>query len=367
MAAPKSKRKTQRQTPEEFLAAVRQGDVAPAYYFHAGDADRFGGAKQKASPYNDYLLDGALDALQRAIVGGSLRDFNYAVFVASDGTLPQAIAIAETYPMMRPRRLVIVKEAHEARADDWRAALRYLENPAPTTCLVFIGESLPGPSKGGAEAKAAVEAGCVLVRFAPFTKAKEVQPYLQTEIKRRGKKMERAAETLLFDLAGFDLNELSLALDKLALYVAERETIALADVEQCIAKTRLDAVWGLQDALAERHLGRALAQFDAFLENARTEDELFLMGSLVRFLRDLLDIRLLLDGGAPAAEIAKAIGGNPWATNKKIDQARAHTAQSLAAALDALHRTDVALRTSRAPNEALFARFAMRVAGLRRR
>lgn len=366
MAKAGEKRKSQ--TVDQVQAAARAGTLEPLYYFYAtvgsgGGSDKRNPDKGKRSPFNDYLLEQTLEAVKLACVGGKRNDFNFNAFIASETGMDKVLAVAQTYPMMAKRRLVIVKDAQDFRADDWRSAERYFKNPAPTTCLVLVGEQLPTRNKGGEAAKALVESTACCVAFAPFFRKNELLPYLDRELKARGLSFQRDAEALLLDLLGFDLTELCGALDKLALYLNGRGQVGVADIQACVARTKAEEIWGLLDALAEKKLAVALKHLLTYLDNAKQEDEILLIGQLIRSFTGLIDIRRLLDAGASEGEVLSAIGGNEWAAKKRMGQAKGHSLAGLLRSLRALQTLDMAVRSSRVPHHAHFERFVMRACG----
>jgi len=348
---------------EKALEAIASGKVDPVYFFYASGSPPKSSDKGKGSPFNDYLMDRALELLRRQIVDGNEKDFNYSSFIAPDTPLSSVIAVAATYPMFRAKRLVIVKDVQEYRADDWQSAAAYLADPAPTSCLVLVGVHFPSANKGGEKARQLVLEHVTAVQFAPFSNKKEVLPFFREELSRRGKKIEKNAEDLLLDQIGFDLNELVQAIEKLDLYADGRPVINQEDVERCVARTRMETVWQLLDALAERKTGAAMASLSEVLENAKQEDEIALMGALIRLFRELHGIRVELDKGIPASKLAKELPGNSWAVEKRVRQTQAWNRAALADALLSLQRCDRAIRMSRVPGHVHFERFVLRACG----
>jgi DNA polymerase-3 subunit delta len=350
-------------SPDKVLTQLSLDDPAPVYFIYAGETARRGMGKGDQSPYNDYLLDKLLLAFRKAIVDNNPRDFNFSQFIADEAGMSAVVSVAQTYPMMRKRRLVIVKDAHQFKSADWAQAEAYLNNPSPSTVLVLVGEHLPTQNKGGANAAKLVKAACALVPVEPFGRVQDIVPYLQTELKQRKLTLDRNAEALLLDLLGTDMNELLGAIDKLALYAGEREKISLEDVQAVVAKTRGEDLWGFQDALAARKLAPALGLLGRLMENAKQEDEIMLIGALVRHFRGVAEIRRMLDKRMPRNQIMGNLSGSPYANEKRFNQATGHSAASLATLLSELEKLDRAIRFSRVPHPALFERFVLRSCG----
>jgi len=354
-------------TPDKLFKAIKDDELAPVYYFYASEKPVRASEKAKKSPFNDYLLDNAMLGIRKNVVDNNTKDFNYSLFIAGDSQLEAAIDVARTYPMMRPKRLVIAKDAHMFKADDWRSAVSYLEDPSPSTVLVLLAEHLPTQNKGGNAAKQAILANATCVRFAPFTKAADVMPYVKHELKKRHLKIERAAEGMLLELIGPDLNELIQAIEKLELYTAGRDTIKTGDVEHCIAQTKVEELWGLQDALADRRLGPALSSLTRLLENSKPEDHIMLLGSLVRMYKDLSGVRQMLDSGLSANQVTTSFPGHPFRVKNLVRQAQRLSMSHLVKIINYLHDLDRAIKSSRVPTTTHFEHFIMRACGAPRK
>ncbi len=357
-AKPRSRAKN-RLKPEDLLASLLKDEIKPVYYLHASDQPPRGADKKKVNPFNDYLLDKVLHEIRRIVVDGNLRDMNYSGFTAPEADMKSVIEIAETYPMMRPKRLVVVKDAHEFNAEQWRVAERYLANPSPTTCLVFIGVHLPTRNKGGEAAKQSLLTHAAMARFAPFTRDREALPVLKLELKRRKVKIEERAISMLMEYMGLDLNELLQAIDKLALFVGEGNAIGCGDVEKCITSSRVEDIWKLQDAIAARQLGPSLRIMTKLMENSKPEDDLLLLGALYRVLQELAQLRQKLDQGLRAQALLSEYPGPPWKAKIRVQQASAFPTVALVKALNNLHTCDRAIRSSQAPRHTHFERFVM--------
>lgn len=345
---------------DKLLDAVKAGSIEPVYYFYATQSPSKGYDKEKASPFNDFLLSRAVDAIMAKVVDSNPKDMNFSSFIGGEAKLEEVIAVAQTYPMMRERRLIIVKDAQNFRSGDWDFAFRYLENPSPLTCLVFIGEHFPTRNKGGEKARQALFESATAVSFKPFRNTRELAPFFTAELRKRKVKMTPDAKALLFDMIGADLTQLLQTLDKIMLYIGDGGEITASDVAECVAQTKAANVYALMDALAERRLALALNELKSILTNATTTDEMMLMGSLNWLYSDLKTFREALDKGLSRAEIKKTTPGNAWAVEKRLNQAGRLSSKQVALMMDALHDCDKALHEARTPNHVLFERFVMR-------
>ncbi len=345
-------------TFEQFTKEVQQEKIAPLYFFHALErAAR--GASGGGNPFNQYLLDRAISALQQAVVGGNLKDFNYNLFVGGETPIDKLVQIAETYPMMRKRRLIILKEADKLLSEDWRKLAEYMSNPAPTTCLALVSVSPPSGSKNAEAATEALTQNASWIKFSPLAYPREAKPFISEELKNRGVAIDAAALDLLVEAVGVDLLELMGTVEQLCIYIGERKKITQADVEACTSAAPLETIWNLHDGLATLNTGKALAALEQLTRNAKVGDYLFITGSLTRLAKDLLEMRLALDAGKNASDFAGTGGNLSFPMKKKLDQARRLNVARINLMIRKLHECDRKLKSSRLSNKSIMEEFVI--------
>jgi len=345
-------------TFEQFTKELQQEKIAPLYFFHALERASRGGSGG-GNPFNQYLLDRAVSALQQAVVSGNLKDFNYNLFVGGETPIEKLVQIAETYPMMRKRRLILLKEADKLVSEDWRKMAEYMVNPAPSTCLALVSVSPPSGSKNAEAAAEALAKNASWVKFAPLAYPREAKPFISDELKTRGVSIDSAALDLMVEAIGVDLLELMSAVDQLCIYIGERKKITQADVEACTAIAPLETIWDLHDGLATLNTGKALAALEQLTRNAKVGDYLFITGSLTRLAKDLLEMRLALDAGKSPSDFAGSNGSLSFPMKKKLDQARRLNAARINLIIRKLHECDRKLKSSRLSNKSIMEEFVI--------
>ena len=107
------------------LATLREGEPGPLYFLYGKER---------------YLVDRAVDLLRARVLDPRTRDFNYELFYGKEAGASRIAQAARTLPMMAKRRLILVRDADEMKADELGGLVSYVSDPAPETCLVFVGE-----------------------------------------------------------------------------------------------------------------------------------------------------------------------------------------------------------------------------------
>lgn len=115
----------------------------------------------------------------------------------------------------------------------------------------------------------------------------------------RGKGVTPDALLALGEKTGFGLRDSMQEIEKLILYVGERETIDRDDVDAVVGKTAEDSVFDLTSAIVERDVGRALQTLRHLLDQG--VNHIPILAMIAREVRFLLQGHVLLESGKIAA------------------------------------------------------------------
>lgn len=122
--------------------------------------------------------------------------------------------------------------------------------------------SATGADKRGAFFKAC-KAGGELHEFAPPRQAKmaeqDAAAFAAEHFKRLELKVGRAVVTLFLERVGLDSRHIVSEIEKLAVYVGDRNSVTPADIEAITSSSREAVGWDLADAVGKRDLPRALS------------------------------------------------------------------------------------------------------------
>jgi DNA polymerase-3 subunit delta len=86
-------------------------------------------------------------------------------------------------------------------------------------------------------------------------------------LKAANKTMSQAAYQALYEKTGFDLRTFSSNLEKLASYAGDRREITVEDVESVLPRTKIDPIYELTNALADRSPEQTLFFLDSILSS----------------------------------------------------------------------------------------------------
>ena len=287
------------------------------------------------------FIDRAVAALRRASVGEG-DAWNEEIFQGKGCSALRIIDAARTLPMLGRARFVLVKGLNELADKELERITEYLPGATDTCCLVLVAEKLDGRSKLMKLAKQRD----FLVDAQPL-KLAAMRGFTLREANRRGLRLDDAAAAALVDCVGTDLSALSDALERLSLYVGDKQPITLAAVEACVARVRVESIWALVDAVSARDRRTALKAAGSLLDDR--EPPLRILAMVVRQLRMLGRARQALDEGASPDQAASAAGAPPFKARELAAAARRLSIAELRRAFRILAEADLAQKGGKCP------------------
>ena len=283
----------------DVLKQIASGRVGPLYLIIGPDE------VAKAGLAGEFL----------ALVEEDLRPFNVDRLYGGETTAAAVVDAVMTLPMMVPRRVVLLLHAErllvskkekdsEAVSKDLDALEAYLKAPADTACLVIVTDNL---DKRRSITKVLLSKAAVVECTGPGDAA-EAARWVRDRVAQEGMTIDARAARLVADRVGPDIGRLRADVDRLVLYAAGQKAISAEDVLEVVGAPTSQDDWGVTRAI-ER-------------------------GAAADALRELA---LLMDGGTVPYLI---LGQLAWFVRTKVPAPR------VGAAVDAVFRTDLAIKTS---------------------
>ena len=293
-----------------------------------------------------------------ALVEDELRAFNLERLYASDRSVTPASIVesARTFPMMGDRRVVIVLRAEkilkpkrrgkaveedELTAEDDEPSgdvdvlEAYVKAPEPRTTLVFVAADVDRSRrlyKAIQKNATIVECwglkGSKDVRLDLRQVARTAEALVRQAVADAGQQIDAAAARLVAERAGTDIATLRGDVDRLLLYAAGKPKIDLNDVKEVVSAETAQDDWAVTTAIQRRDTAEALKQVALALESGGVP--YMILGQLGWFVREKL----------PAADPRR-----------------------VPAAVEALFRTDVELKSSGGDPRVLLERLIVELCG----
>jgi DNA polymerase III subunit delta len=302
--------------PARFRQQIKAATLGPVYLI-AGD---------------DEVEKARLIGELAASIEETLQAFNVERLYGGEADVAEILDAARTLPVAVPRRIVIVlraerlltpKRESEGTARDVEAFEGYIQNPASHATLVLV------PSEPLDERRRVVKLllkHAALVLCAGVADAGEAMRWIRGRMKDEGRAVDPEAVRLLAERAGTDIGRLRGDVERVLLYTLGERTITAEHVRDVTSPAVSQDDWAVTRAIGKGAPGAALKE-----------------------------LGLLLEAGAVPYMV---LGQLAWYVRTKLPPA------SAAAAVEAVFRTDLALKTSGGDPRILLERLVVELCSL---
>lgn len=319
---------------ERLKKDLSQGKIAPVYVLSGPE---------------ELLKRQAVEAVIDAALGDGDRELNLTRMQWRDAKVDAIVGACRTLPMFGGRNVVVVTGLTTVNAEQSKQLAAYLDDPTPACALVLACDG-KGPDMRLKLFKQAKKIGVVETFKALYSN--QVPGWISDRMREKGARIDSDAASLLADIVGTDLSALDEATERLYLYAAgssDRISITLADVENCIARTRVHTVFELTDALGRRRAGDAIQILLAMLQ-AR-EPPIRILAMVSRHFRRLMIAQESLASGLAAEEVGRKLNVHGYFLRDFLRQAGMFSQSEYEVLFNRLYATDRLLKSSRASSE----------------
>ena len=259
---------------ESIFQELKAGKFAPIYFFQGDEP---------------FYIDKLTNYIEVNAIPESQQGFNQTILYGQDVAMSDVLNNARRFPMMAERQLVIVKEAQQikdfGREGGQSLLQQYLDNPVPTTILVFShkNKSLDGR-------KAITKA---IQKSAVFLNSKrlydnEVPKWVNEFIRGKGFTVTPEAAMMLADSIGNNLERLSNEIEKIMINFADPVQIDGDMVQKYVGISKDYNVFELQNAILKRDRVRAFKIVNYFAANSRQHPVIPMIAMLYSMFTKLL-------------------------------------------------------------------------------
>lgn len=219
-------------------------------------------------------------------------------------------------------------------------------------------------------------------RAAEKVRTEVLEELVKKTMAEQGKTIEPKALAVLLERVGFHPVAATLESEKLALFAGERKSITVADINEVVGRTREEAIFELNEAVANQDLGAALLIAGRLRESGT--HPLAIIAALRNHLRKLLVVRSLQELDNPAysagfssqsfesayldrlkkfrtTPLPKDLPSHPYALFMLFKKAEKFSLRRLTGALSELLETEYRLKSSGLPEKLLLDELLLRL------
>jgi DNA polymerase-3 subunit delta len=286
-------------TAAEILKDLKNRKFKPLYLLHGEEP---------------YFIDLVSNYVEHHVLPEHERGFNQTVVYGKDTDIMTVLNAAKRYPMMADYQVVLVKEAQDmkwGKDDDNKKSidpvLSYLENPLPSTILVFCYKY--GKFDKRKKTYKAIEKNGLIFESATLYDNK-VPAWVEGYISDKGYKMNQQGSALIAEYLGNDLSKIANELEKLMLNVSAGQEITLKHIQDNIGISKEYNVFELQTALTKKDAYKVNQIINYFEANPKSNPIVLVLGNLNNFFSKVLVYHYVKD--KTPQNLAREMGVNPY-------------------------------------------------------
>lgn len=266
-----------------------------------------------------FLKNSYKNRLKEGIIGDDTMNFSY--FEGKNLDLDELIRLADTMPFFTERRLILIEGSGFFKSASEKM-LAYLPVMPDTTCLLFVESEVDKRSKLfkkvkelGLAVELARQDASQLARWAGNILAKE------------GRKITSRTMDLFLSMAGDDMENIRMELEKLVGYTMGRDVITDADVEEVCTVRVTSKIFDMVAAIVNRQTRKAMDLYEDLL--TLKEPPMRILFLIARQFNQLMQVKELMGRGMDRGAIASKLKLQPFVVGKIMPQARQFTKEQI--------------------------------------
>jgi DNA polymerase III subunit delta len=263
-----------------------------------------------------YFIDMISDYIEQNVLDESEKEFNQTVLYGRDVSIAEVIGAAKRFPMMSEHQVVIIKEAQDLKdlikkeKEDKKEKQKsvfeaYLENPLPSTILVFC-YKYKSLDKRTAVSKL-IDKHAVLFESKKLYD-NQVADWINNYLKSKGYSINPRAAVLLSEYLGTGLSKITNELDKLIINLTPGSEITSDHIQTNIGISKDYNVFELQTSLGKKEVLKANRIINYFAANPKDNPMVMTVSSLYGYFCKILTYHFVAD----KRNAASAMGVPPF-------------------------------------------------------
>ncbi|MDC1325177.1 DNA polymerase III subunit delta [Ulvibacter sp.] len=302
----------------QIVKDIKKGDIKSVYFLMGEEA---------------YYIDAISNFIESTILSEEEKGFNQMVLYGRDVSIDDIVSHAKRYPMMAERQVIIVKEAQDL-SRTIEGLVAYVENPQPTTVLVFCYKYKTLDKRK--KLSKTIAKNAVLFESKKLYE-NQVPDWIRRVLSGRGHTITPKAAQMLVEFLGNDLAKINNELQKLQLIMQPGEQITPQLIEENIGISKDFNNFELQKAIGDKNVKRAFAIMQYFHQNPKKNPLVMTVALLYGFFAKLLKYHSLSNKG----DAAKVLKVSPYFVKDYQVAARNYPMKKVSAIISSIRDIDM--------------------------
>lgn len=299
----------------------------------------------------EYLKEYCLKQIEKSVVDDSTRTLNRIVLEGKID-IEKLIDNCETMPVFSDKKIVIVKnsglftsknkgeEKTEKKGKQHDQLTLFLQSIPSYTYLIFYEEEIDKRIKY----VNVINKNGLVVEFS-YRKPAELTKWVIKVFKASKKEISMTAASMLVENCEAGMNSLLNEINKIISFMGDDRKVTEEIIDKVCSKSVKGRIFDLTDAIAEKNSAKALELLNDLIVLKEPVPKILFM--MTRQLRQILEMKLLINEGLNEKEAASKMNILPFIAGKLYKQAQRFTVDVLKAAINQSLEMDIAIKNGR--------------------
>lgn len=298
----------------------------------------------------EYLKEFYLEQLENIVLSDSYKELNK--IILKDDNIEKIIEACETYPIFSKKKLVVVKDSGLFKGSKTNSSAsqntgkkaeltNYLKNLPDYTCLIFYEKEV---DKRLTIVNSIKNNGLV-VEF-PLQASSELCQWIINNFKKYNKKIDKQAALKLLEYSDQTMYSIIKEIDKLILYVDQREQISIQDIEAVCTKSINVRIFDLMDAISAKSSKKSFELLNELIDSKEHPSKIFYMIS--KHIKQMLEIKTLSSKYQDFQALSQKMGLSLYIVKKISRQLSSFSYEQLKNIYEKCYYFDNQVKTGRA-------------------
>ncbi|MBN2246656.1 MAG: DNA polymerase III subunit delta [Candidatus Aminicenantes bacterium] len=305
--------------------------ISSCYFFHGEEV---------------FFAQEYIDSIKQLLSNRKDGEINLEKFRWDEDSWVDIIDTARTAPLLFMQSRIIVVEYPKSKSSAPSSKKRtlsntekkliqdYLEDPSPETTLVVIFPDKAKKDNSLVKFFSGFSSGDVCVAEMRSLWENELDEWLDRKAASEGKRISYEAKRRLMELIGNAPSLLAQELEKIFIYIGEKKTAEVEDVEEVTMALKTYTEYAISDSLTQADFAASVKILDELI-NKESIPPTKIMGNITKFFRDILMAKLGLEQKNPDRKaIFRELNPNISERFQKLYDRKFRALFSLSASLD---------------------------------
>jgi DNA polymerase-3 subunit delta len=295
-------------------------------------------------------MERAVERLCRSLLAQGTESFNLHTFYGGKQSVSETtdtgriIETAQSLPFMSERRVIVVRRTEAYPASALATLIPYLQDPCPTSCLVFMCAKADFRNKFYTFIRDAGKA----IQFKNPSE-RDMVPWLMQTAKSLGLRITLRGCAYLHEMVGSRLRDLYNELEKLHVRYGT-DQVDVEQVRELGVGSRTYTIFDLVEQISKKQAAESLKVLNRFLEEEGRDGWMRILGMLGRELRLLWQAKSIMEAGGKSSELTHKLGLPGFVAQKLCERSKRWDDGGLRRALQLLYEADGLVKTGSDPS-----------------